>query len=708
MKTTRLHKLSLVATAVIAALTIGCSSGEQKAAGTPAPATPTTTTPAASNATNTPVLQYNFYTPRDEEDLKANSVYGYLIAKTRLGARTQMFKDEGLQIVGSFNQGAFTYYHLKKDSDLMGTLERLRKTVGLVYVEPETLLTKDGAVGTDHPDPLAVSQEYSLSLTKAREAWATYGFGPNRPVVVDVDTGVNFAHEDLKDVVKHAFSWYDLSDSNKLIDGTDDPSSAQPIDYIDGKLFTNTDAGSTGGHGSHTAGTIAASGNNGVGVAGVCWNADLVSYKALLNGSGGTWAIYGSLYHLIHWKAANYPHTIAVNMSLGGNAASQFAVDMVEAGLENGIVVIASMGNDGQRLAKYPAAYSGVIAVGATTGNDKKVHFSTSGRNISVSAPGFNIISCYNGSDSDYASESGTSMAAPFVTGLVTYMLTFAPDLDAAQIKTYLEANADLIDGATGFTEGTGWGRVNVLKTIAAVKKDVDAKAVPASAYVNAPLTVTVQNAFQGITLPFANVNATLYACDKDGVVSNYVASSLTDGNASAYFNLLKPGYYLVRTVVQGYLSSTKVFRVQLGQTDSAQSITYSLPIYNIATLQDAGTALDSDGLPVTDTKISIYDAAGNMLLNDYDRGGLDTAQVILGSGTYTIRILPYSTLTGEYALYVSAGTYPLSVAPGSIAAPLTLGSLSHALATPQPIFLAQIYNGNLTATGDYYKVVIP
>jgi thermitase len=681
------------------ALVLGCSGSAANQA-----ASPQKVVAGSTVAAQAPVIQYGFYAAASEQALQAETEYGYLIAKVRTGAKTQMFTDEGLEIAGRFEQGDYTFYHLKKATDLMGTMERLKTVSGLVYVEPDVKLTMDAGLAYSNPDPRAVSEEYSLALTKTKEAWATYGFGPFRPVVADVDSGINFAHEDLKDVVKHAYSWYDLSKANALIDGTAN-NNVQPIDYISGALFTNTD---DIGHGSHTAGTIAASGNNGKGVAGVCWQADLVSYKGLLNGSGGTWGIYGSMYHLIQWKKANYPHTIAVNMSLGGNAASQFAVDMVELGLENNVVVIASMGNDGQRMAKYPAAYAGVIAVGATNGQDKKVHFSTAGRNISVSAPGYNIISTYNGSTTDYQSDSGTSMSAPFVTGLVTYMLTFAPDLSPAQIKTYLEANTDLIEGATGFTQETGWGRVNVLKTIAAVVKDVNAGTVPASAYVNAPLAVTVNNNFLGGTVGYSNVATNLYSCDATGAIKNYIASSLTDAGAVAYFNLLRPGTYTVETVVQGYLSKSSLFQVEAGRAIPAQTISYALPIYNIATLQDAGTALNPDGSPVTDTKISVYNAAGTLILNNYDAAGLDTAQVILTPGTYRIRILPYLTLTGEYALWVGATTYPYPLAPGSFATPILGGSVSHALATPQAIVPMQIYNGNLTAAGDFYTITIP
>lgn len=682
----------------------GCSRSDVGAAAQK-PASPTGT--AANVAA--PAIQYSFYTAASENALKADTNYGYLIAKTSPTFRESLFEAQGLKVVGKITQKGFNYYHLFLPSGVLGAIEDLKHTSGVLFVEPDLLLTRTAGFAYDNPDPRTLSEEYSVYITKCKEAWATYGFGPNRPTTADIDTGINFSHEDLEGVVTHAFSWYDLDNGGALIDGTADHD-VQPIDYVGSTTFTSTDGN---GHGSHTAGTIAAVGNNGKGVAGVCWNTDLVSYKGLADsGSGGTWAIYGSLYHLINWKKANYNHTIAVNMSLGGAAASQFAIDMVEASVENNVVIVASMGNTGQNMAQYPAGYQGVIAVGATTGSDKKVHFSTSGRNISVAAPGYNVISTFNGATDDYVSDSGTSMSAPFVTGLVTYMLTFAPDLNPAQIKTYLEANTDLIEGATGFTETTGWGRVNVLKTIGAVVADVNANHTAAANYVNARLKVTVSNTFQGGTTPFTGVPVYLYNCDATGTITNYVASSITVANSVieesgvAFFNLLKPGYYVARSNYGGNPATTPVFQVTADQTAiPAQTISYALPLYWIQTFMDAGSTGYEDDI------ITVWNQAGTKIAT-VDSGNLDSAGLILSPQTYKFSITPYlATTIGEYALYVSPSFYPAETAPGTFAAPDATalpGSQSHATATPQSILLNQLYNCNMPTTGDYYSVVIP
>ncbi|WP_306592035.1 S8 family serine peptidase [Geothrix sp. 21YS21S-4] len=699
MNTPRFGSLLLALAASFALIGIGCGSPSKTEAARAVPA-------AVSTA---PAVQYTFYNPASEQDLRNDTVYGFLIVKTSATFRESLFESQGLKVAGRFTAKGFNYYHLQKDAGLMEAMDDLRKISGILYVEPDVRLTKDSGIVYDNPDPRALSEEYSLALTQCKQAWTTYGFGANRPTTVDIDTGVNFGHEDLTGIVTHAFSWYDLDNGGALIDGSDDPT-VQPLDYL-GTARTSTDGA---GHGTHTAGTLAARGNNGKGVAGVCWNVDLVSYKGLSDaGSGGTWAIYGSLYHLIQWKAAHYPHTIAVNMSLGGSSASQFAIDMVEQCVENNVVIVASMGNTGQSLAQYPAGYAGVVAVGATNGQDKKVHFSTSGRNISVCAPGYDIISTYIGSTTEYESDSGTSMSAPFVTGLVNYMLTFAPDLNPAQIKTYLEANADFIEGATGYTEGTGWGRVNVLKTIAAVVADVNAHTTPASNYVNAPLKVKVLNTFQGSTSPFSGVATYLYQCDSAGAISNYVASSLTVAGSVtgedgvAFFNLLRPGYYVVKTYYGSTAGSSSVFQVQAGQSIPVQTINYALPLYYIQTFPTAagGTA---------DDIITLYNAAG-ATLTTYDVGALDTLAVVLPSATYTIRITTYGGFYGEYALWMGPALHatpaPNTFATVNTGAGEVLGSQSHVKATPQAIGLNTLVYGKTTSgatAGDFYAVVIP
>jgi hypothetical protein len=669
-------------------------------------------------ATSAPVMPYKFVTPTTEKDLQTNSAYGYLIAKTRPDFNVGLFSSLGLSVKGKFTLKGYNYYRLFKDSDVLPALTALQVTSGVLFAEPDQAIHLDAALAYTNPDPLAVSEEWSMYTTKLKDAWTTFGFGPNRPVVADLDTGINWKHEDMQvdattHIVKHAYSWWDLS-------GATPTGSSDIIDYIDTAVTSTANpADPEEAHGCHTAGIIAAQGNNGLGMAGVCWQADLFSYKVFSGKSSSSWSIYGSLYHLLSWKQANkYNHTIPVNMSLGGPSASAFEVDIIEACEENNILVIASTGNSGESMASYPGAYQGVIGVGATNGQDHKVHFSTSGPQTSVVAPGYDIISCSNSDNHAYESMSGTSMAAPFVTGLVTYMLTFNPDLTPAQIKTYLEQNTDYIDGATGYSEDTGWGRVNVLKTIAAVTSDVKNGTTPASSYMNNSLTVIAQNTYKGTTVPLYNAPVYLYQCDPTGRISNYVACSITNNDnmgdpllantGAAHFNLLRPGTYLARTNINGVQSFSQLFTVAADSPATVVTVQSQAPLYLVQTLPDAAPSSQTQ----TDTIVKVWDATSGKLLANFDLGALDTAYAFTTAGeSLMVNIAPYGGVyTGEYALWIGTSLYASASAPGTFAAPATgalKGSQSHASATPQVVTLNTLYNCNLT-TSDWYKVVLP
>lgn len=200
-----------------------------------------------------------------------------------------------------------------------------------------------------------------------------------------------------------------------------------------------------GAHGTHCSGTIAARGNNNIGIAGVAWkNTKLISYQSLnagLNGQfgGDTWSVYGALLDLtnivtvlrdpvyLRTPAQNAvlpsylrgkdfqitQKTVPVNMSLGGSYGSEFAFAVLTNAVKHNILPVIAMGNEGRYTAAYPAAFPGVLAVGATNGKDKKIHFSNSGAWISVSAPGDGIKSCGIYGDDSYETMSGTSMATP-------------------------------------------------------------------------------------------------------------------------------------------------------------------------------------------------------------------------------------------------------------------------------------------------------
>ena len=224
-------------------------------------------------------------------------------------------------------------------------------------------------------------------------------------------------------------------------------------------------------------------------------------------------SVFDGLPHQVRTLPKLTQKTIPVNLSLGGYAVSPYEVEMMSKALAAGILPVIAMGNNGKTIASFPAALQGVLAVGATTMYDTRADFSNGGSWISVCAPGAGIFSCGNGGrdwsntnsptvKQSYLWMSGTSMATPFVTGTLTYLLSIKPDLSPYQLKTLLENTADKIDRSSpygqydsrGFSKWYGYGRVNVLKAAEAVKTGAG---IPAegSVYSEKAVKITVKKA---------------------------------------------------------------------------------------------------------------------------------------------------------------------------------------------------------------------
>lgn len=323
--------------------------------------------------------------------------------------------------------------------------------------------------GDFEKDPVADAQEYALGITEALRAYNEIGFGDNKVWAAIIDTGTNSTHEDLK---------YENSEKVCKIMRTIYDSYGQLMSSYTDFTGTNSDTGEIG-HGTHCTGTIAAVGNNGKGIAGVAWkNVNFASYKAMTDTGGSMNGIYGGLKDLTDTirkqVSQDVQATVPVNMSLGGSYASGYALEMINYALSKGVLPVVAMSNDGQSFPQYPAAFPGVLSVGATGGDDKKTGFSTWGSWINVCAPGLDIISLGHKSNNSYVYMSGTSMATPFVTGLVTYLLSFNRSLTPYQIISILEQSADKVDNfnkdpggkydENGFSKWYGYGRVNVYK----------------------------------------------------------------------------------------------------------------------------------------------------------------------------------------------------------------------------------------------------
>jgi subtilisin family serine protease len=243
-----------------------------------------------------------------------------------------------------------------------------------------------------------------------------------------------------------------------------DGDTAHPNDFIGWNFVqNNNNPFDDNGHGTHVAGTIGAMGGNGVGIVGINWRVQLMALKAF-DGSGAGASATAA-------EALNYAvaHGSKIsNNSYGGDfSASLYAA--VRNARSHGHVFIASAGNgginnDGTR-ANYPSSFNfdNVIAVAATDRNDRLASFSNYGlTTVDLAAPGIDILSTTP--HNTYNVLSGTSMAAPHVTGVVALVWGLHPNWTYTQVIHQLLSTVDLLPGLRGKTV-TG-GRLNAAAAV--------------------------------------------------------------------------------------------------------------------------------------------------------------------------------------------------------------------------------------------------
>lgn len=181
------------------------------------------------------------------------------------------------------------------------------------------------------------------------------------------------------------------------------------------------------GHGTHVAGIIASVPNNGEGVAGITWHNPIIPVKVLnAEGMGGSFDVAKG----IRWAADHGADVI--NLSLGNYQPSAVMEEAIRYAMNKDVVVVSAAGNDNSSQPSFPAAYPGVLAVAAVDSEGKRAPFSNYGDYIDIAAPGVHIASTF--SHGQYASLSGTSMAAPHVSALAGLIRSIDPDLKNTQI----------------------------------------------------------------------------------------------------------------------------------------------------------------------------------------------------------------------------------------------------------------------------------
>jgi thermitase len=311
------------------------------------------------------------------------------------------------------------------------------------YFPRQYALQNDGQAFTNTKGDIQIATGTPDADVDAVEAWSvTTGAGIK---VAVLDSGVDGNHEDI---------------SSKVVARANFSSSATRSGDVVAEDYY--------GHGTHMAGSVAATYNNTKGVAGVCPGCSILAGKVLNDSGVGS---SSSLADGINWAVGNGAKVI--NMSLGVRA-SRTLETAVNNAWSKGVVLVAAAGNGGNQTKIYPGAYPNVIAVAATDNNDLKASFSTYGASwVDIAAPGVNVYSTFpnhpfalaaqNNRSLNYDVGNGTSVSSAIVAATAALAWSTNPGASSSAIRAKVESTADKIGGT-----GTFWanGRVNAFSAV--------------------------------------------------------------------------------------------------------------------------------------------------------------------------------------------------------------------------------------------------
>jgi len=475
-----------------------------------------------------------------------------------------------------------------------GAAEAARAYAGegaVAYAEPDAT-----ASAVETPNDPSFALQWGMSKIGAPAAWDVSTGSAGIEVAV-LDTGIAAAHPDL---------------AGKVVKQVNFSASATLDDVY--------------GHGTHVAGIAAALTNNGLGGAGLGWNASLDNVKVL--GDSGSGA-YSGIAQGITWAADNGADVI--NLSLGGTSASATLQAAVDYAWARGVVIVAAAGNNTSAAPFYPAYYANVIAVAATDNLDHLASYSDYGDWVDVAAPGSSIYSTMLGGG--YGYKSGTSMASPFVAGLAALLATTLSDTNGDgqlndEVRSRIQGSADDLGLAIG------GGRINAARALSGATPPPPTSGT---------ITGSVRDAATGLPLAGATVS--------DGP-----ASTTSDASGAYALANVPPGSYTVTASASGYTGAAQSVTVTAGLTASA-SFALAALVTNGAiagSVRDAATGLPLAGATVSDgTRSATSDASGAYAITNVPPGGYTVSASAAGytGGSQSVSVTAGLTASASFGL---------------------------------------------------------
>ncbi|MDP3979798.1 MAG: S8 family serine peptidase, partial [Chlamydiota bacterium] len=393
----------------------------------------------------------------------------------------EMNASMGTQTIKMIPQANLYLIEIPNDANMDSIISAFSEDTNIVYAEPNFLLTTHAVIPNDD----RFNALYGLHNTgqlfgtskpdadiDAPEAWEIRTGSPNVIIAV-IDTGVDYTHPDLASNI-----W---SNPGEVCgNGIDDDDNGF-IDDCRGWDFANSDNDpiDDNSHGTHVSGTIAAVGNNGFGVVGVTWSAQIMPLKFLgSSGSGSTFDAAQCVYYAVDNGAT------ILNNSWGGGGYSTTLYNSIVYARNHNVLFVAASGNSGVNTdtsAHYPSSYDldNILSVAATDYKDNLASYSNYGIDtVDLAAPGSSVFSTIPGNN--YAYKSGTSMATPHVSGVAALVWAEHPELNYQDVINQILFNTDPLPVLEGKV-ATG-GRLNLNKAMALLEKDPPAAVTDLSA----------------------------------------------------------------------------------------------------------------------------------------------------------------------------------------------------------------------------------
>ncbi len=410
-------------------------------------------------------------------------------AKYKFVSSRNLYSHEGLRRFGDI-----CVAELPPGIEPEGMADKLRSDPSIEWAEPDYYRYMDATVPNDTLYP----ESWHLERIDAPAGWDVTTGDPNIVIAV-IDTGVNYNHPDLFDNIwvnpgevhdRNQDGRLDLHDidlngdrsiSQDEIDaasnGTDDDGNGYVDDIMGWDFVDDVPADDIlpgedsdeednnpidfGGHGTAVAGTAAAVGNNGTGIAGVAWNSRIMVLRAgFADPCDGGHVLSTAWCKALKYAADN--GTDIVNMSFAGPDGSVQEYSSICYAVDCDCMLVAGSGNE--RTDRYPNSYEGVISVSATDDADTKTGFSNFGMNVDIAAPGADILTT---SLKGYSHCNGTSFSSPLVAGSAALVKSRHPLWDRHQITTQMLTMADDVDPKNpSYVGKLGSGRINVGKAL--------------------------------------------------------------------------------------------------------------------------------------------------------------------------------------------------------------------------------------------------